>query len=72
MSDQTDPSNPETDQEAATAPQTPQEPGQAAPGPHPHEASDIGYQAGQAAKMDDPMEGFRDEDGDQEQTEPES
>lgn len=37
--------------------------GQAAPGPHPHEAADIGYQAGLAAKADDPMEGYRDEDG---------
>lgn len=34
---------------------------QSLPGPHPHEASDIKYQAGDVASSPDPMAGYRDE-----------
>ena len=35
--------------------------GTALPGPHPHESGDIRRNAGDVAKWNDPMDGFRDE-----------
>lgn len=37
-------------------------PNQAAPGPHPHEAADLGNAMGDIARKADPMEGYREGD----------